>query len=91
MKLNEDQVGAVQWKELAPQLVRDSIILVATDLDISLVSEKVAKDDKDQIESWIAEGLMSKPTIDQIQEWQTSNPKFICSIVQPFVLVQMVS
>lgn len=78
-----------EWKWLAPHLVRDSVILVANGLDLLTVAEKVALDDQEQVSLWVSQGLLSKPTKEQIEAWtRLPEKKFMTVIVQPFVLAQ---
>lgn len=91
VKQIEQELGSVKWKELAPHLARDSIIIVATSLSLAEVGAFVVKDNQEKINSWIEAGLLVKPSLEQIDTWQKEDPSFICSIVQPFVLIQLAS
>ncbi len=87
----EKDLGSVKWKELAPHLARDSIIIVSTSLSLAEVGVHVVQDNQEQINTWIESGLLAKPSLQQIDAWQSEDPSFICSIVQPFVLIQLAS
>jgi hypothetical protein len=78
-----------EWGWLAPHLVRDALILISNDLDLLLTAEKLAQDDKTQVNEWIQKGQISKPTVAQIEAWtKTPEKKFLSVIVQPYVLIQ---
>jgi len=87
----ENEVGSANWNELGPQLAKDQLIIVSTNLSISEVAGKVAEDDTAAIQQWISEGTIFKPGKKDIEKWQNENPKFICIVVKPFVLAQLPS
>jgi hypothetical protein len=85
----KESLDESEWSWLAPHLARDSVILVAPELDLLAVAEKVARDDKTQVGEWIQGGKLTKPTRSQIEEWtRTPTKKFLTVIVQPYVLAQ---
>lgn len=84
-------LAEVPWKDLRIHLQRDSIIIVADELDLVSVAVAVAEDDKTKVEGWIAAGQMVKPTVEQVDAWEKELEKlFRLLIVQPFILLQMV-
>lgn len=85
-------VAEVPWKDLRIHLQRDSIIIVADELDLVDVAVAVTDDDKGEVEGWIAGGQLVKPTAEQADAWESELEKpFRLLIVQPFILVQIVS
>jgi len=85
-------LAEVPWKDLRIHLQRDAIIIVADELDLVETAVAVTDDDKKNIEKWIAAGQLVKPTKEQVETWETELEKpFRVLIVQPFILVQMVS
>jgi len=88
----QKDLAEVPWKDLRIHLQRDAIIIVAAELDLVTVALAVAKDEKTQVEGWIAAGQLVKPTADQAEAWESELEKpFRMLIVQPFILVQPVS
>ena len=85
-------LAEVSWKDLRIHLQRDAVILVDPTLDLVDTAVAVAEDDKLQVESWLAEGLLKKPDAAQIKSWETDLEKpFRVLIVQPFILTQSVN
>ena len=79
----------VSWRELKIHLQRDSIIVVAEELDLIAVAVAVADDDKTLVEAWIGEEQLGKPTEEQLKSWEEeSDNRFKMLIVQPFILIQ---
>jgi hypothetical protein len=78
----------IEWEALIPHSRRDSIIFVHKGLDLVQVGVAIAQDNTAQVEVWIAEQLIQKPTAQQLSEWN-QNPKqpFSTLIVQPYVLI----
>jgi hypothetical protein len=78
----------IEWEALIPHSRRDSIIFVHEGLDLVQVGVAIAQDNTAQVEVWIAEQLIQKPTAEQLSEWN-QHPKqpFSTLIVQPYVLI----
>ena len=88
----EKDLAEVNWKDLRFHLQKDSIILVTDDLDLVDVAVDVATDNKDQISLWIASGKLSKPSREQIDQWETQlDTPFRMLIAQPYILAQPVN
>lgn len=82
-------MGPIEFSDLRPHLVRDSVIVVAGSLDLLEVGEAVARDDKERVSAWVAAGLIGKPSLEQIERWsKTTGPALTSLVVQPFVLVR---
>lgn len=85
-------LAEVPWKDLRIHLQRDAIIIVADELELVSVAVAVAEDDQTQVEGWIAAGQLVKPSAEQVAAWEAELEKpFRMLIVQPFILVQMVT
>ena len=84
-----EQVDLAKWEWLRPHTERDSIVLVDSMLELSDVGERVASDDAESLKRWLASGLISKPTLEQISAWNGEPSKmFSMLIVSPFILIQ---
>jgi hypothetical protein len=78
----------IEWEALIPHSKRDSIIFVHQGLDLIQVGVAIAQDNAAQVEVWIAEQLIHKPTSQQLSQWnQNPNQQFSTLIVQPYVLI----
>ena len=88
----EKDLAEVHWKELRIHLKRDAIILVADDLDLVDVAVDVAADNKTKVALWISSGKLTKPTLEQVEQWTTTLEKpFRMLIAQPYILAQAVN
>ena len=78
-----------EWAWLKPHLDRDALILVSRELDILDVGSRIVGDDSATVQRWTTEKLLSKPTAEQIKEWNL-HPEmpFRCLVIQPYVLIQ---
>ena len=78
-----------EWEWLIPHVKRDAVIVVALGLDLLDVGVAIASDNIPQVQLWIDEQLITKPSAEQLGEWN-SNPekRFQTLIVQPYVIVQ---
>lgn len=86
-RLSRD-LGSANWIDLAPHLKRNQLIVVSNELDITDVGMQIAEDNAEVISAWMEQGKISKPKEDQLKRWGADNPKFLCAIVQPFVLIK---
>lgn len=85
----KSELQQVEWSALRPHMNRDVIILVSPELDLVDVGERIAVDDKTQIAEWIDSGLLSKPTLAELETWEKQmDRKFLFLIVSPYVLTQ---
>ena len=84
-----ENLDEAEWEWLIPHAQRDALILVAVGLDILDVGVAIAGDNVSQVETWIDEALITKPSVTQIGEWNTQGTKrFKTLIVQPYVIIQ---
>ena len=78
-----------EWEWLIPHVQRDAVILVPIELDLLNVGIAIASDNILQVQKWIDEQLLGKPSVTQIGEWNSDRAKrFNTLIVQPYVLIQ---
>ncbi len=85
-------IGEITWRELKIHLQRDSIITVATDIDLIAVAVAVADDDSPAVEGWVEAGKIGKPTEMELKSWEKNQKKgFLMLIVQPYILIQEVA
>ena len=78
-----------QWEWLIPHVKRDSVLIVAKELNLVDVGIAIASDNLLPVQHWVSEQLIQKPSETQLSDWN-SDPKkrFNTLIVQPYVLIQ---
>lgn len=82
-------MGPVELSDLRPHLARGSVIVVDSSLDLLEVAEAVARDDKARVSAWLADGLLGKPSLEQLERWsKVEGPAWTAVVVQPFVLLR---
>jgi len=87
-----EEIAPMPWSDLQPHAKRDSIIIVNPSLDLLEVGEAIANDNAPLVNQWINQGLISKPTQQQLSEWNENlQQQFNTIIVQPFVLISQLS
>ncbi|WP_404787076.1 DUF2288 domain-containing protein [Altericista sp. CCNU0014] len=78
----------VSWKDIVPHCQRDAVIVVHEGLSILEVGVAIAQDNVAQVQIWIEEQLLQKPTAQQLGLWnQSPDLLFSALIVQPYVLI----
>jgi hypothetical protein len=82
----------VSWKDIIPHCQRDAAIVVYEGLDIVEAGVAIAQDNVAQVQVWIEEQLLQKPTAQQLSLWnQDPEQLFSVLIVQPYVLIRPLS
>ncbi len=85
----DENLDEAEWGWLIPHVQKDSVIVVSAELDLIDVGVAIASDKVSQVQNWIDEALIAKPSAAQMGEWNIEREKrFNTLIVQPFVLVQ---
>ena len=85
----QEELDTVDWRALRTQLRRDSVILVAPELDLVEVVCCVAEDRAAVVAGWIALGQLRKPGVAELAAWERELAKpFRVLIAAPYVLVQ---
>ncbi|MBW4645266.1 MAG: DUF2288 domain-containing protein [Goleter apudmare HA4340-LM2] len=84
-----ENLDEAEWEWLIPHLERDAVILVTGELNLLDVGVAIAGDQVSQVQQWIDQQLITKPSETQLGEWKDQPQKWFCTlIVQPYVLVQ---
>lgn len=78
-----------EWAWIKPHTERGIVIVVDEFLDLLQVGEAIASDRSVEVQKWINQNLLTKPTPQHIINWD-ANPKerFLCLVVQPYILIQ---
>jgi len=85
----EKTLDEAEWTLIKPHAERDVVIIVSQTLDLLTVGEAIASDMSKQVQAWIEQGFLVKPTQEQMDAWdQESDRKFMSLVVQPYVLIQ---
>jgi hypothetical protein len=86
-----EELDTVDWRALRAQAGRDSVILVAPELELVEVARCVAKDRSAEVAGWINAGQLRKPDGEELAAWERELDKpFRMLIVAPYVLIQTV-
>jgi hypothetical protein len=87
-----DSIGQVTWGDLRKHLVRDVIIIVDSSLGLLEAALKIAENDQGQVETWIQDGILTKPNAQQLEHWEKNlSLPFLSVVVQPFILIQVLN
>lgn len=85
----EQDLAEVDWKSLRIHTHRDALILVAQQLNLVDVACDIAKDSATEVSEWIEQGLLTKPTAEQLASWEAQLDKsFRMLIAAPYILIQ---
>jgi hypothetical protein len=85
----QEELDTVDWRALRAEMRRDSLILVAPELDLVEVACSVARDRATKVAEWIVAGQLRKPAVEELAAWERLPEKpFRMLIVAPYVLIQ---
>jgi hypothetical protein len=78
----------VFWNDLSAHVVRDAVIIVASDLDLIDVGMALGTNDVKAVDRWIQAGQLAKPSAEDLSRWSLAmSLRFRSVVVQPFVLI----
>ena len=84
------EIGPVFWSDLRAHSDRGGLILVRGGLELLDAALAVAQDNGTQVETWIREGKLQRPTTEQLAAWSENlEQPFRAVVVKPFALAQM--
>ncbi len=82
------ETSKLVWTELLPFFAKGMAIYVSHKLDLIVVASALAEDNKQQLEAWMAEGLVANVSDEQASAWHESNVTVWAVVIKPWVLVQ---
>jgi len=82
------ETSKLAWADLLPFFAKGMAIYVSHKLDLIVVAYALAEDNKQQLETWMAEGLFSNVSDEQASAWHESNVTVWAVVIKPWVLVQ---
>jgi hypothetical protein len=86
-QLSQDMAN-IEWSDLMPHCQRDAVIVVDEALNLIEAGVAIAQDNVAQVQVWVEEQLLQKPTEQQLSLWnQSPSQRFSTLIVQPYVLI----
>ncbi len=84
-----ENIDEAEWDWLIPHVQRDAVIVVSSQINLVDVGVAIASDNIPEVQTWIDEALLAKPSNEQMGQWNANRTKrFNTLIVQPYVLVQ---
>ncbi|MBQ0712547.1 MAG: DUF2288 domain-containing protein [Porticoccus sp.] len=82
------ETAKIPWKELEKFFANGTTIYVSPDLDLIDVALEVCRDNKAQMEQWMAEEKVGQVSDGQAIEWLETDATVWSLVVKPWVLVQ---
>lgn len=87
----ESQSFIAPFVDLEPHLKRGAVFVVDEKLPLSEVGLAITHDQRDRVEGWLRESLLTKASPIDGEQWRKQKQFFKILIVQPFVLAQYFS
>jgi hypothetical protein len=85
-----NELAPMDWGAIMPHAKRDAVIVVDPSLDLVTVATAIATDQVSQVNHWISELLIHKPSQRELTAWnEQPTQEFQTLIVQPYVLIQV--
>lgn len=77
------------WPSLDAHFRRDALFLVDGRVSLLEAAVGIAEDRKDLVASWVEQGVIRRPTLDEASSFaKLEGAPFLSVVVQPFVLAQ---
>jgi hypothetical protein len=86
-KLNLETAMA-PWRELQTFFAQGLVLNITKDLDLLMVAEQFAADNKTLFEQWLATGQVSQVTDQQALTWFEHDASVWALVIKPWILVQ---
>ena len=85
----KEEIFTAKWTDLSRHYALGSVYLIQGDVDLVELSIGVADDDTALIKSLLDSAKMGQIPDSMATKFQEDNASFQCSIVQPFVFIQL--
>lgn len=82
------ETALIAWSELQRFFAAGQCVYVAPELDLVGVAYRIANDEVEQIQTWMAEEQLIKVTDEQAKTWLEEEVEVWSVVVKPWVLVQ---
>jgi hypothetical protein len=86
-KLNLE-TAAAPWRELQTFFAQGLVLNIQKDLDLLMVGEQFAADNKAMFEQWLSSGQVAQVTDEQAMLWVESDATVWTLVIKPWILVQ---
>jgi hypothetical protein len=87
----EAEQGRLTWPELARHFARGVVVVVAPELDLLVVADAMARDDRTQFVEWMTSGQVIQALDSHAQHWESTGVVLNAIVVAPWVLVSEAS
>jgi len=87
VKINQE-TSRIAWSELQRFFASGGAIYVSSDLDLVEVAFQLSRDNRPQVEQWMAAGQVANVSDEQALAWHKADAELWAVVVSPFVLVQ---
>lgn len=82
------ETAKIPWHELQKHYAAGNVLAVEQGADLIQVAIAMHLDDKAQIQTWLATGVITEVSDGQAQDWYSGESILWAVVLPPFVLVQ---
>ena len=86
-KLNLETARA-PWSELQTFFAQGLVLNIQKDLDLLMVAEQFAADNKVLFEEWLSSGAVAQVSDEQAVKWYEADASVWTLVIKPWILVQ---
>ncbi|MBK1692408.1 hypothetical protein CKO33_09525 [Ectothiorhodospira mobilis] len=80
--------GPIGWDELQRHFARGAVLRVDASLELLDAAEALVRDDRDTVETYLAQGRLARATTEHARGWAAHQARFEAVVVAPWVLVR---
>jgi hypothetical protein len=84
----ESETARIPWRELQRFFAQGRAIQVAAEVDLIEVALAISRDERPQVEGWLATGAVERVSDAQATDWIAADALVWAVVVRPWVLVQ---
>lgn len=82
------ETAKMSWIDLQTFFAKGQVIAVSPDLDLVEVAHAISKDQKSQVEAWMAGKQVGQVSDDQAKLWFENKTELWTVVIRPWILVQ---
>lgn len=86
------EIEKADWNMLIPHHEKETVFLLASDLDLVGAGVAIAEDNSQLVSMWLKDKKLARPTDEQVENFKKDEYKklFNFLIIQPYVIIQLI-
>ncbi len=82
------ETAKIGWSELQRPFAKETVFVVAPELDLVETAARMIHDEKTVVEDWLDQEKIMQASIEDAKRWNETDPDLWAVVVAPWILVQ---